>query len=304
MSASAIAKTTFAKQTVTIGAPERIALRKLCQDIGVQCSPGDESLRVRDALQKLLSLANQSGGPAPLPECPSTITIQEMLDLEGNDRLKQALEHADELRGWYSEWAALAAKAGQRGPAWETLKRLLVHAADFTPAQDVAAKAEAVERNRLLLAEPDQVTPLINELTGSLRGEIQSLHARIGEAVSSAHEGLAADQNWSSLEQAKQEELFGKHHLSAPPDPDLGSVASVVAALDGARLDARRSELAAVPARADAARIEAAQLLTPKARALTLPRRTLSTPGDVEEYAAEVKALLEAEIKQGPVVVS
>ena len=71
-----------------------------------------------------------------------------------------------------------------------------------------------------------------------------------------------------------------------------------------ASLSARHNEVAAVPARANDARIEAAQLLTPKARPVALPRKTLESSKDVKEYVEEVKALLTAEIEDGPVVVS
>jgi hypothetical protein len=304
LNASAVAKTEFARQTVTIGAQERIALRKLCQEIGVACPTGEEARGVRDALQRLLSLAEQSGGASPLPERPSTTLVQEILDLEGNERLAKALEHAEELRSWHKDWSALAAKAAQRMEDWMTLTRLLAHAATFAPAEEVATRVEAVAANRLLLNEPDQVTPLSTELTTKLRAEVKSLHQQLTAAVTAAVASLEGDQNWRRLDQAQQQDLLQKHNLVVSAEPELGSMANVLTALDAASLAARRNEVAAVPARADQARIEAAQLLTPKARPVALPRRTLESAPDVEKYVEEVKALLTAEIENGPVIVS
>jgi len=304
LNASAVAKTTYARQAVTIGAQERIALRKLCADIGVTCPTGEESRGVRDALQRLLSLAEQSGGAPPLPERPTTTVVQEILDLEGNERLAKALELSDQLRAWNKEWKALADKAGQRNQEWETLKRLLTHAVAFEPTEDVAARADAVEENRLLLKDPDEVAPLANDLTTKLRAEVKSLHQQLTDAVTAAVSALQIDQNWGRLEPAKQQELLQKYNLIVPTAPELGSTGAVLTALDAASLAARRNEVAAVPARADQARIEAAQMLMPKARPVALPRKTLESAKDVDEYVEEVKALLAAEIENGPVVVS
>ena len=304
LNASAVAKTTFAKQTVTISTPDKIALRKLCQNLGVQCPAGEENRAIREALQRLLSLAEAAGGEPPLPGRPSATVVQEILDLDGNDRLAEALKHGDDLRSWGSEWGALAAKANQRRQAWGTLERLLAHASDLDGIADLASRAEAVAQNRLLLADPDQVTPLTNELTTKLRAEIKGLHGRLAGAISSAVNSLESDPNWGRLEQAKRQELLQRHGQITPAEPELGSTKAVVAALDSASLAARRSEVDAVSARANEARLEAAQLLTPEARPLTLPRKTLESPTDVQRYVDEVNALLTAEIKNGPIVVS
>jgi hypothetical protein len=304
LNASAVAKTTFARQTVTLSTSDKIAVRKLCQDMGVQCPAGEENRAIREALQRLLSLAEAAGGEPPLPQRPPTTVVQEILDLEGNDRLAESLKHADDLRSWSSEWAALATKASERQKAWGILERLLAHASDIDGIADVASRAEAVAQNRLLLVDPDQVAPLTNELTTKLRAELKGLHDRLASATSSGISSLEGDPNWGSIENEKRQGLLDRHGLNAPAEPELGSTQAVLRALQSASLAARRSEVDAVPSRTNEARIEAAQLLTPKARPLTLPKRTLQSPTDVGGYVKEVNDLLVAAIENGPIVVS
>ncbi len=181
-----------------------------------------------------------------MPDRPSTTVVQEILDLEGNERLAMAIEHADELRAWNTEWSGLADKAGERKQEWETLSRLLVHASGFESAEDVAERARAVEENRLLLKDPDEVAPLANELTTQLRAEVKNLHQQLTDAIGTAVSALENDESWGRLEQAKQQELLPKHDLIAPAEPELGGTGAVVVALDSASLAARRNEFAAV----------------------------------------------------------
>jgi hypothetical protein len=86
--------------------------------------------------------------------------------------------------------------------------------------------------------------------------------------------------------------------LSVPSDESLAS------ALDSKSLMSRHAEADAVPGRVQKALEQAARLLEPKMRPVTIERATLATEADVEAWIDRQKKTLVAAIKDGPVLVS
>jgi len=85
---------------------------------------------------------------------------------------------------------------------------------------------------------------------------------------------------------------------------DASSDASLLATLDAKPLSARQADADAVAGRVQKALEQAARLLEPKVRPISIERATLTTPDDVQHWAdRQQKALLDA-IKDGPVLVS
>jgi len=86
--------------------------------------------------------------------------------------------------------------------------------------------------------------------------------------------------------------------LSVPSDEAL------VSALDAKSLSSRCAEADAVPGRVQKALEQAAKLLEPKVRPVTIERSTLTTEADVDAWLDRQKTALVAAIKAGPVLVS
>jgi hypothetical protein len=95
--------------------------------------------------------------------------------------------------------------------------------------------------------------------------------------------------------------LSTKHHLTAPAALQLGTPEQLQDALDDCDLEHWVSKTQALPSRFETARHAAVQLLKPNVVHVTLPKRTLNDQAELKTWLAEVEALLDAKLKQGPV---
>jgi hypothetical protein len=89
----------------------------------------------------------------------------------------------------------------------------------------------------------------------------------------------------------------------APSKPDVGSDAALVAALDLKNLDARRTEVEAVPNRVTNALNKASQLLEPKVQFVPIDKAVLRNESDVDNWLASQRTALLDALKFGPVQV-
>jgi hypothetical protein len=92
--------------------------------------------------------------------------------------------------------------------------------------------------------------------------------------------------------------------LTPPAAVDASSDVALLSALDGKSLSARQSDADTVPGRVQRALEQAARLLEPKVRPLSIERATLSTDDDVQQWIDRQQKTLLAAIKDGPVLVN
>ncbi|MCZ2109688.1 MAG: hypothetical protein LC118_08995 [Dehalococcoidia bacterium] len=74
-----------------------------------------------------------------------------------------------------------------------------------------------------------------------------------------------------------------------------------MAALDQVPLAEWADKLAAIPGRLDNARRQAAMLLEPKSIALALPKRTITSAAELDQFLADIRALIEPRLGEGPI---
>src|SRR5262249_7735765 len=115
---------------------------------------------------------------------------------------------------------------------------------------------------------------------------------------------LEGADGWAGLDEAKRNEILTRNDLLEPPKLAIGSDDELLASLDRLSLDGWVDKLRAVAAALQGALPEPAQVREPRARPGRLPHATLKTTDDVNDYVAEARERLEAEVKQGPIVVS
>lgn len=143
--------------------------------------------------------------------------------------------------------------------------------------------------------------PLLDETVDLLR---QALNAKL-DAFASTYEQqkaqLEADADWNRLSEEQQASLKAQHSLSAPERPQLGTAEALQDALEHCELEHWVSRTQALPSRFDAARHAAVQLLKPNVVHVSLPRRTLNDQAELKAWLAEVEALLDEKLQQGPV---
>lgn len=296
-----LTQTSFQRESVTITPPQLIRIRSLFSAAGVPCQPKEELVKVPALLTKMRQQAGKAGGQAPAPELPSLSCIEAIEAQTGNAQLLELFARHDELLALLRAWTDTGEELCKRLPVWHKLNELLRHARTLGPYASLKSEVDAIESQRSLLAEPDPVRPLMDRTTDLLR---QALNAKLDafrQTFEQQHAHLQADDDWSKLTDSQREELTAKHHLSPPTEPMVGTPEQLQDALDDCDLDHWVARTQALPSRFEAARHAAVQLLKPNVVRVVLPKRTLNDQAELKVWLAEVEALLNTKLSQGPV---
>ena len=126
----------FRVESATIDTRQRLKLRKLFQDAGIDCKPNEEGAAASKLLELLRGLAVDAGGAAPLPERPDVRHLLDLQALAGNEQLLAILDKYDELESNLNDWTKAGAAAEARWPAFERLQALVRHANGLGAAVD------------------------------------------------------------------------------------------------------------------------------------------------------------------------
>ncbi|WP_103018746.1 BREX system P-loop protein BrxC [Alicycliphilus denitrificans] len=296
-----LTQTKFERESINITPIQLIKIRKLFDAVGVPCQPKEEQAKVSVLLAKLREQAAKAGGPAPAPEVPKLTPIETIEAQSGNAQLLELFTRYDELVGLSKTWTKTADDIAKRLPVWHLLNELLRHAKALGPYATLKAEVDAIEAQRSLLADPDPVRPLLDKTVDLLRQALNAKLQAFEQTFQQQQAQLQADADWNKLTDAQRADLTGKHNLSAPVALQLGTPEQLQDALDGCDLDHWVSKAQALPSRFEAARHAAVQLLKPNVVHVALPKRTLNDEAELQAWLAEVQALLQAKLQQGPV---
>lgn len=289
---SQVGKATFFKEDEPPTMAERLAVRGLLEAASVVYTPGQEGASVSGLLQHLTEVANRAGGPPPLPEPPSTEHIKEFAGLAGNQQVRAVANQAEQLRQDLQRWETESAQRAAREEGWQELDRLLGHASSLDIESDVRAQRDAIHQDRLLLASPDPVAPLIQQLCEALRSTLLEAVSQAKSAHEEALAELKASDEWQAIDDSQQLDLTTANGLLEISPPEVADDEQLLKALDATPLQAWKERRQALPAKAAAARAAAAKLLEPKAVSVSAPKATLKSPEDVEAYLDEFRKTL------------
>lgn len=296
-----LTQASFRCESVNITPIQLIKIRKLFDVVKVPCQPKEEQAKLPTLLAKLRDLASKAGGAAPAPEVPKPTFIDAIEAQSGNAQLLELFNRYDEIVRCSEDWSKTANELAKRWPVWHQLTALLHHAKALGPYAALKADVDAIEAQRSLLAEPDPVRPLLDKTVEVLRESLNAKLAQFQQTFEQQQTQLQADTDWNKLSQTQREELGSKHHLSVSATVQLATPDEIQDALDECDLEHWVVKIEALPSRFEAARHAAVQLLKPNVVHVTLPRRTLNDEAELQAWLAEVQALLQAKLQQGPV---
>lgn len=296
-----LTQASFRCESVNITPIQLIKIRKLFDVVKVPCQPKEEQAKLPTLLAKLRDLASKAGGAAPAPEVPKPTFIDAIEAQSGNAQLLELFNRHDEIVRCSEDWSKTANELAKRWPVWHQLTALLHHAKALGPYAALKADVDAIEAQRSLLAEPDPVRPLLDKTVEVLRESLNAKLAQFQQTFEQQQTQLQADTDWNKLSQTQREELGSKHHLSVSATVQLATPDEIQDALDECDLEHWVAKIEALPSRFEAARHAAVQLLKPNVVHVTLPRRTLNDEAELQAWLAEVQALLQAKLQQGPV---
>ena len=312
----------FRPEKVRLTTSQRIALRGLFGKQGIATKSGEEESRAAEFLAGLEALAGRAGGPAPLPSTPDTAALDQLKRLAGPEQLAEIHARKDELERWIEDWTCLAERAETRMSVWSLALAFRRHADGLAVVAGAGADIDAMGAQRSLLAETDQVGPIVATLAAALRAGLVQKHKDLAAAIETACAALAGDATWSRLDAADQDEIRRRLGLDAPPPLTVATDDDLLRTLDARSLAAWRSEVDAVETRVGRALQEAATLIdadgppsggeppdgpsppTPlRTTTIHVRRGTLSDEAAVREWLREQEERLRDAVRHGPVIV-
>ena len=293
----------FRPEKVRLGAQQKLELRGLFQNLGVSVKSGDEEYRANDFLNVLKDLSQKAGGSAPLPEPPDSKLIDELKTLTGTEQLGKILDNKDDIAVLIEKWKELHQQAEKRLPTWNLLRSLLIHAEKLPVADEVTRDVEAIIKNRSLISDIDQVSPIRAKVAAALRSCLTTLATDTSKAWEDGQKALSSDDAWSRLEDGVRADILSQVGLQQPVSLIIDTDENLLSELTTRDIDSRHDMLLAIPGRFSRAMDEATIRLKPKARSVSVRRATLETEAEVKAWLeTQKKDLLEA-IKEGPVII-
>jgi hypothetical protein len=288
-----INQASFKKEVHILSAKDKIAIRKLLQDAGITCPPNQEIFPYsNDYLDKLKTLAGQVGGDAPRPEPISIDFIKEIENKEGNERLLDILQQKDTLQSKYTDWNAKAKLVSNREPKWNLLVDLISHAPDEPEIDKLKTEASAIKDNRLLLQEPDLVQPILTALADKVLIVLNNRKEQYNGLYDSLMNNLQANPFFSKLTPEQKHSILAKHQLLVKPEIKMLDPNALLNQLNKASLYNWDTKLAALPGQFQSALEDAILLSAPQAKTYSLPRKTISSQVELDNYISELKSEL------------
>lgn len=299
----AIGKATFKIESATVSTPQRIQIRKLLTQAGITVKPSEELAAMPAFIAKLKELVQAAGGEPPKPALPDLLLIEEMRLASGNEQLLAVYNNRDELKARLDEWEQTGKKIADRWPVWNELQSVLLHAGHVKAADEAREQADAILRERLLLAEPDPIKPLVKSVESSLRSELTTKQTLYKDRLADGMRELEADSSWPLLDEEQRSTILHECGVESVEGLPIATQEELIAALRAYPIASWDDRIAALTGRFAAARERAVKLLEPEAVTFEVPRRTLKTHDDVKQWVEEVMAQMIAALEKGPVVV-
>jgi hypothetical protein len=299
----AIGKATFKMESATVTAGQRVQIRMLFQKTGCAYKRDEEAAAMPEFIQKIKELALRAGGDPPKPLMPEISWVEEIRLSSGNEQLLAVYNRKEQIIEAIDAWSLLAEKIEPRWKQWQELQDLLAQAGDLKDAEDARQQCSALLQQRLLIADPDPVLPLIRSVEDSLRKQIKSCYGRYSEEVETQLAELQQEEDWQKLTEDERLKILNDCDLRNISEPSVGTRDSLLAVLRGSPLNAWNDRIDAIGRRSARARELVARELEPRTQAVEVPRRTLKTQSDVDGWLSEIREKVETALKEGPVVV-
>jgi hypothetical protein len=298
-----ISNASFKRETHTLSAKDKLALKKLYLVAGIHCKPNEEFIQSNTFLTTLIDLADQISGDAPKPEPINTQFLKDIENLDGNERLLRILEEQADLKEKYTDWKAKAETIGDRMPKWDLLSALAGHAPVTAEMEEIRAQVEAIQADRLLLQDPDPVNPVLEDLTEKLKTELNTLRKQFIEAYDKQMEVLQTNPAFDALTPEDRHAILLKNQLLTKPEIKPLDAHGLLNQLSKTSLPQWETKIAALQAQFHSALEQAVLISQPAAETFLLARTTISTPEEIEEYVTGLKEKLEKLIAEGKTII-
>lgn len=285
-----------------LSAAQKLKVRQLYQGAGYKFTPGDEQAAAPGFLAFAKSLSTKAGGDAPAPDRPGLTQWVDLDTKSGNELLQALHDQKDALQADLKKWVDLAAAIVLRTPAFQITGSLIAFASGLPQHPGWVQTLADIRTHRSLLADPDPVGPLLQEVGTGLRQACTQAHQQFRAAYAAQQIRLAQHALWAALAPAKQAGLLLAAGALDRSAPLIGTDAELLAALEACDLANWQARTDALPAQFDKALNAAIKEAEPKARRVTLAAATIHTPQEMEAWLGQSRATIGSALKDGPVI--
>lgn len=279
---------TYKVETVTPTFKQKQALKQLANKLGVAGNPVD----VPACLKVLRDAARSAGGEAPLPKAPSTAELDILFGKFGAEQQVAVADQVPGLLEQWEAWRATAKSASARLSAWDEACDLLQHARDLPTHGQRKAALDAVEAQRLLLTDPNPVTPILVALRADLRAALQQAHEAAAAAYQAAVDKVVATPQWAQLPESERQMFLEHNGLTKPAEPDIAEDTQLLDTLNRQTLSARRDQAAAFAGKAGPAIDKLIERVTPKARLVHPKPALITSEQEADAYLTALRATI------------
>ncbi|RQD84654.1 MAG: BREX system P-loop protein BrxC [Methanocalculus sp. MSAO_Arc2] len=295
-----IGRATFQAENIVLTQSERLGARSLYTQVGIQSESGREVEQALLFLQHLEDLLKSSGGEEPLPNIVRPGYISELKGYSGNQLVRELVIKQDEIIEDIRRWQKIGEKIQEKLPLWRSLWSLIEHGEGLPELDEILSDAESIHEHRSLLAYPDPVEPLLADLRNGLREAISEGRERIETARSHVLATLEDDSLWQRLSEEDQARLIRSYHLEELPPLKTGTDADIIEELKKRPLKSFDGNVRLIENALASIREKAAKILEPKTVMVPLDTPvTVKTIEDLDEYFAEVRGRVLAELEKG-----
>lgn len=289
-----INQATFKKEIHTLSALQKIGIKKLLQEAGIQCPPNQDIFPYsNEFLDKLKSLAETISGDPPKPEKINITFLKEIANKEGNERLLEILNHKDELSDKFKEWSKKAELLRERDPDWNTLIELRKFSPESPDFGIIIKEIDAIWENRLLFQEPDPIQPLLTQLTEKLGTKLNEVVEKYLHQRQERMALLQENEYFNKLSPEQKHIILTKNQLLTKYELKINDAINLAHQLQRISLDNWKTKISALQGQFDAALNEAIELAAPKATSFYLPKRTINNQTELDQYIIDLKSELE-----------
>jgi hypothetical protein len=296
-----LTQTSFQRESVNITPIQLIKIRKLFDAVGVPCQPKEELIKLPALLAKLREQASKAGGQAPAPETPKLTVIEAIEGQTGNAQLLELFSRLRRTRRALQGWTQTADDIAKRLPVWRKLIELLRHAKALGPYAKLKAEVDAIEANAACCPTRTPSARCWDKTVDLLRQALNAKLEAFQQGLHSSKLNSRPTPTGTSSAMRNVANSAPKHHLTRRQPVQLGTPEQLQDALDDCELEHWVAKTQALPSRFEAARHAAVQLLKPNVVHVPLPKRTLNDESELKAWLAEVAALLQSRLKNGPV---
>jgi hypothetical protein len=297
-----ITVTEFRCEMVTVQATQKIAVRKLLQEADIKVKAGEELLVIPQLFEKIKTLVDSVSGNPPLPEKPNTSYIKDIEDTLGNTQIVKLYEQREKLSNDLNKWKQDKEKIEKRLPRWQALTGLLKYAGSLDITKEIEPQVQAIKQNRSLLDEPDPVPILCEKLTDALRAELTKTHKKCRGIYDEQMAQLTSYEVWKKLSKHQQSEILASNNIESIEDIEVGTEKALLETLNKKNIEQWQTLCDALPNRFQAAITDAAKLLEPKAKRITLPKATIKNEHEAEQWLQQARKEILDNLKDGPVI--